>query len=362
VYVMTSMNKSEENDDEISIKELLLKLGDWRRYFFHSWKWIILGGIVGAGLGLTYSLIKKKTYVATLTFVLGEAKGSGLGAYAGIASQFGVDLGSMGEGSGIFSGDNVMEFLKSRLMTEEVLLSEITWEGKKECLGDLYIEAYKLKDGWQSRPELADFKLPVNADPDSLTRLQDSVITLLHLALQKSNLNITKTDKKLNFISVETKSVSETFSKFFTERLAAKATKFYVDTKVQSSATTVSRLQNQADSILRELNQKTYSAAIGQDMNLNPARHVTTVDQELESRDKTVLLTMYAEIVKNLELAKMTLFQETPILQIVDRPRFPLKVNKLRKALGILGGGFIGGFLTLVILTFRRIYKQLMTG
>ncbi|MGC8025682.1 hypothetical protein ACP3WI_25235, partial [Salmonella enterica] len=47
--------------------------------------------------------------------------------------------------------------------------------------------------------------------------------------------------------------------------------------------------------------------------------------------DKTMLSTVYAEVVKNLELAKFTLSQETPVIQIVDNSLFPLIRNKVSK-------------------------------
>src|SRR5690606_41692662 len=87
------------NEDEISLKELILKIKEWMAYLW-SKKWtIIIAGIIGDALGLAYSFIKKPIYTATTTFVLesGE-KGGGLGAYAGLASMVGIDLGGGGGG------------------------------------------------------------------------------------------------------------------------------------------------------------------------------------------------------------------------------------------------------------------------
>jgi uncharacterized protein involved in exopolysaccharide biosynthesis len=59
--------------------------------------------------------------------------------------------------------------------------------------------------------------------------------------------------------------------------------------------------------------------------------------------------TVYAEIVKNLELSKTALAQESPTVQLLDTPEFPLKKNKLSKfkyaLMGFMGGFFILGFI-----------------
>ena len=45
------------NNDEISLKELLEKGKEWFHYLLSQWKIIVLAGIIGGVLGLTYSLV-----------------------------------------------------------------------------------------------------------------------------------------------------------------------------------------------------------------------------------------------------------------------------------------------------------------
>ena len=123
------------NNDEISLKELIQKLQGWYHYLLSKWKTIVLAGIIGGILGLTYAYLKKPMYTAETTFVLEEGESGGsLGQYAGLASMVGIDLG--GSGGGIFKGDNILELYKSRKMIQETLLSEGIFEGKKEKLID----------------------------------------------------------------------------------------------------------------------------------------------------------------------------------------------------------------------------------
>ena len=157
-------------------------------------------------------------------------------------------------------------------------------------------------------------------------------------------------------MNVSTTTRNELFSKLFTERLVNQATQFYVKTKTQQSQLSVDRLSFQADSILNALNRVTYSAARDEDLNLNLSRKEAMVGSEFASRDKTILMTMYAEVVKNLEMAKMTLAQDTPIIQVVDTPDFPLTVVKTSKLRMLIAGGVVGAFLAMLLLVLRKEY------
>jgi hypothetical protein len=354
------MNESvDKNAREISLKALILDLRFWVRYLIGKWKIILLFCFLGAGICLLFSLFRKPKYEASLLFVLEESHQGGLGSYAGIASQFGIDLGSQ-TNSGIFNQDNIIPFLKSRLMIERTMLSGINWGGREVSMADMYMDIYDLQKGWSKIPELASISFPANASMEKLTRIQDSVMNLFYAAISKNLLSVEKPDKKLNFIEAKVLSANEVFSKAFVERLVDEATRFYVTTKTMGSQKQVDRLQSQADSILHELNNTTYNAAVNQDLNQNPATHVATLKTELVNRDKMILQTMYAEVIKNLEMAKMTLAQDTPIIQVVDVPRFPLRVVRLTKRMAILIGGFLGVFLTVSVLVGSKALSNIM--
>lgn len=237
-----------KQDDEMSLKELILKLKDWMKFLLSKWLIIGLFGLLGAGVGLLLAFFSKPQYVARLTFVVEEGSGGSLGSYAGLASQFGLDL-SGGGGSGLFSGENVLEFLKTRLMIEKTLLSPIQRNGKTTSLADLYIDIYDLRKSLDKKPELRGIRLPVDLKRDSFTVLQDSLLNTIYESISKSALTVNKPDKKLSFVEVKVSTEDEEFSKVFTERLVKEAIKFYVFTKTQRSKSNVDKLQDRADSL-----------------------------------------------------------------------------------------------------------------
>ena len=138
---MTESTASAE--DEISLKELLIKLKEWYTYLLSKWKIILLAGIIGSSIGLIYALNDKPIYTATLSFVLEDEKsggGGGLGGALGLASQFGIDLG--GSAGGIFTGPNLFELFKSRRMVEQTLLKPVAVNGNTVSYAEWYSKPY----------------------------------------------------------------------------------------------------------------------------------------------------------------------------------------------------------------------------
>jgi hypothetical protein len=355
------MDQNIRLDADPSIKDILLRLVEWKNYFLGRWKLILLFSLIGAGLGITAAIIKKPSYVAELTFVMESgSNNNGLGAYLGLASQFGIDVG--GNSSGIFEGDNIIEFLKSKLMIEKALLSTIRVKNKDYTLAQWYLTFNGYTDSWSKDPILKNFVFPVSLNPDSLSRIQDSVMTTLHNKMLKQHLVVDKVDKKIGFYTVGCLSRDEIFSKVFVERLVKEATEFYINTKTKRAKENVDRLQEQADNMERQLDKKTYAAATIQDINANPARQMAGVPLELATRDKIVLQTMYGEIVKNLELSKISMAQETPIIQVIDTPRLPLEIKNLGKLKGGAIGALAAGFFIVAYLIVRRVLQSILNS
>ena len=68
------------------------------------------------------------------------------------------------------------------------------------------------------------------------------------------------------------------------------------------------------------------------------------------------------EIIKNLELSKITLLNKTPIINIIDKPILPLEEDRKSKSLlGILGA-FLGGFLSISFFLFRKLFKDALVA
>ena len=348
------------DNDEISLKELLLKLKEWWTYLLSQWKLIIGVAFIGALLGLAYAWTSKPIYKAEFSFVLEDEKSSGLGGALGLASQFGLDLGG-GGGGGVFAGDNLLELMKSRSMVQKALLSPVNIQGKDQSLAEYYISLKDMRKGWEGKAQLAALNYPIHADVSTFSRAQDSVLMDIHQDIIKNLLSVAKLDKKLSILKVTVNSENEIFSKSFTEALLSVVSNFYVETKTKKSTANVAILQHQTDSVRNQLNRAISGVAQSNDAipNLNAARQVLRSSGQQRQIDVQANTAILTELVKNLELSKLSLRKETPLIQVIDRPVLPLAVDRFGKAKGILMGGFLAGFLVLVFLIGRRVIGQI---
>jgi hypothetical protein len=178
----------------------------------------------------------------------------------------------------------------------------------------------------------------------------------------ESDLSVIKPDKKASFIEVKSMMKDEMLSKLFSERLVKIATQRYVDSKIKTKAINVNILQRKADSLAAVLNNKTYSAAASQQtlIDANPALRSVPIAAEITTRDKTMAATIFAEVIKNLEISKTMLNQETPVIQMVDQSTLPLFKERVGKLKSLVLGGIIAGFLTVLFLIGSRYLKTLI--
>lgn len=322
--------------------------------FLWDKKFILIGiALVGALAGILYAWQKPVTYTSRLTFVVEEGGGGGGSILSGLAGQFGFDLGGMSGTGGVLAGDNVQQLLKSTKMIKNTLLSPIT-DSSEVSIADEYARTAKLSQAWGDKyngGKPISFPMGVK-----YTRLQDSLLQVMIKGITEGELSVGKPDKKLSFFEASVTMHNENVAKVFNTRLIDEATRFYIETKTMRQRNNVNRLQARADSIGRLLNRQTYSASAANSIMLdaNPAYPTAGVGVELKQRDKMVLQTIYAEIVKNLEISRTMLLQETPTFQIVDEPELPLKKNRLGYLKAIVYGMFAAGLAGAIILLLRR--------
>ncbi|MDB5123357.1 MAG: lipopolysaccharide biosynthesis protein [Mucilaginibacter sp.] len=360
------MNKNDQslnNSDEISLRDLILNIQSWWKYFLSKWLIILIVGLTGGAIGLLYAFRSKLVYTAELNFALQDEKsGGGLSGAAGIASQFGIDLGGGGAG-GEFSGDNLLELIKSRSMVERALLTQVNINGKSETLVEYYITFNKFRETWKNKPELVNIHFLPNADRTKFTLQQDSLLGDFYDALVPGSLTVNKVDKKLSIVNIKVVSSNELFAKYFTEVLEKGVSDFYIQTKTQKASRNVAILQRQVDSVRGVLNSAISGVAISVDVNpnLNPSRQTLRVPSQRRQIDVQANTLILSELVKNLEISKMTLLQQTPLIQVIDKPILPLKKHRTGKSIGLAVGGMVGGFLIVVILFLRKTFRDIMT-
>jgi hypothetical protein len=133
-----------------------------------------------------------------------------------------------------------------------------------------------------------------------------------------------------------------------------------MEIKVGKLIATEQDLTRKRDSIRGLLDGTITTLAIETDLNSHSPLMRYKTKQVKKQVDVEVLKTMYGNIIQNLEMTKFQRSQEEPIIEIIDEPILPLKMEKFGKGKGILIGGILTGFLLLGFLALRKVLNGLM--
>ena len=335
-----------DSSEEISLAELWLKARVMVAYLLDNKFLIVAIGLLFSAGGYFKVTLAKPSYTATLTFAL-EQGGSGDGL-SGLASQFGISSGANGLG-----GENLLSLMKTRRVVQDVLLSTIFADGDSILLIEQYLRnSPGIMSKW-----ISSGILPVSP-LDCCSPDQDSALGEIVDLVNSGGLEVGRSDKKVSFVTVSYTGSDPFFTYSFVELLAAKSIDFYMQTKMANTIANIAKLEHRVDSVSVELQAAMVGYASAQDQNSFTVQSTAKVPSVQKQLKVTMLTTLYGELVKNLELSKTMAAREEPVITVIDRPHYPLRVRESKvKSAAVYG--MLGVFLTLLFLGARTLIRVL---
>nr|WP_067063007.1 Wzz/FepE/Etk N-terminal domain-containing protein [Mucilaginibacter sp. L294] len=359
---VTGSSNTQPIHKELSLKEFLLIFINYFNYLRGKWKTLLVFCFIGAVIGFYYAYQKQPIYTATTTFVLEDDKPSGmLGQYSSIAAMAGIDV--VGNTGGIFQGENIIQLYTSRTMIEKALLSYTSDHGRQQLLIDRFLEIEDLRKNWASEPRLSTINFNRKSD-QQFSRIQDSILGKAVETLNKEYLFVAKPDKKIGIIQVTVNAKDEQFAKDFNESIVKTVNTFFVQTRTKKAIENIAILQHQTDSVKAVMNGAIFQSAQVSDAtpNLNPARQILRAPVQRFQYNAEANKAILTQLIPNLELAKISLRKETPLIQIIDEPVYPLTKKKLSKLISCLIGAILLGGGAAIMMTFRRLSSAVINS
>ncbi len=324
-----------------------------------KWKIIVIICFLGAILGFGFAQFQKPIYISKYSFILNENDGStslNLSSLAGLAGIAGI-----AGGSNNVNEDKLLYLANSRQIIGSTLVEKATINGEEKLMVNHFIDIYKLAKGFKSDTCLENFTYFIHADLDKFTYQENKVLDIIIKKINDNKQLFIDTKKKTGIviqsagiITMEFKSISEEFSKYFIENLYRNLSDYYTNRTIQRQYKNYVLIKERADSIKSVLFEKENYGADIFDKNVRVVRMAGKVDLERTRRDVQMLSLMYAEVLKNLEIAKFTLDNQTPFFQTVDKPTLPLEKKKLSRLISAIVGSIITG----IIFSFYLIRKN----
>lgn len=335
----------EKQPEYVSLGILKSNYTEWKKYLRTHKIGLSLVFCVIFSISIAASFFIRPQYTATLSFAM-QSEDSGSGGIADIASSFGFSLG--GSSSGAFGGDNLFELLVSQFMVEKALLRPDTIDDQPTNLLNHFIKVSGMQKSWdelEKENPLHHLNYPLHQNRETFSRMQDSVLKNITGFILKKELTVAKRSKKLSIGDITFISENETFSKHFVENLMTEAGAYYIQTKTKRSRESYERLEHEADSIKRLYVIALGARASAADVIPNSIRQVSSVGVLQKTTEVQLLATTYAELRKNLEMARLSMGTNTPLIEVIDKPRYPLSRSRFgllkATAVGIVGGAFM---------------------
>ena len=345
-------------EDEITLKELILKIKEFASAVIRSWLFVSLVALLCAGIFAIRAYMTPLQYDAELTFMMNDNEGNsgGLGSLLG---QLG--FGGGGSESG-FNIEKMIELAQSRSIASLTLFEKIEVNRKKDFIANHVLEIYNFKEDWEDSDMLRDFSGFSSGAVDSFDRVENAVLKSVHRKLVNgagSLVNISS-DEETGILTLNAVSLSESLSLETAEIFYSKLENYYVQKSINKQQETYNLLKNRTDSLESAMNSTQRRLLRFEDRNRNLGLREYESDKMQLKGELTILQLAFGETYKNLQLAEFSLQNKTPMISVIDRPVFPLKMIAQSPVKYSIIGLAIGAFLATFFVIFRKIYRDTM--
>jgi hypothetical protein len=279
----------------------------WKTWLFCS----VLGALIGAG----YGYMHPQKFKATLLIAVEDDDSNG---WQNLLQQFGIDVGGNNPG-GIFKGESLVRLFTTRNQIERTLLQNVSFaDGAEDILANRLFQQSPLA----KKPSLQGVNF--HHKRSDFSPLEDSTLMLLYHYMVDEVIAVDKPERKLSLIQLTAVHQDKYLAEAITNELITQCSVYYVELLTKKARLNLDVLRRESDSVRYIMNEHLVNSAASTDLNINPNRASLRIDQNRSLVELQISVSLYGEIIKNLKLAEIGLRKQTPIIQIVDVPQFPL--------------------------------------
>ncbi len=349
---------SRDQEDDLTLRDLILAFRTYRREAFRYWWLYVLTFVVIGGFLIYRAMSAPVTYQATLTFMVNEDEGTGLGGVTSVLGQLGLGRGRTGR----FNLDKIVELARSRRINQDVLLTPIIDSTPSSFIGNALITEYRLDEQWaEVDPEMKDFRFTRDSVPAFDIKERKALLSLHSLLIggeKKVGLTSASFDDLSGILTLSSETTNEELSVVIATTLFEKLGKFYIDQAIERQQKTFDVVRVKVDSIAGELSKADVNLAVYTDASNNLFSRLDQVKGLRLQRDIAKLTAMQAEAVKNMEYAEFMVKNARPVIQELDIPISPLTPLKPSPLKALVIGGALAFVIATVFIVLRKVFRD----
>jgi hypothetical protein len=347
--------------DEFSIRDLILKVQEYVTEALRYW-YILVFFIL---LALSYQVYNYFTYVPVysgiITFSVDEDEGGGSSGISNMLGQFGI--GNIRPTR--YNLDKILELSKSRRVVQQTLFTKIVVDGKSDFLANHLLRVYKLGRATTKEKNMPAFYFTRDS-VSAFDRNENEVLLMLYNFIigppnhPKSALLKADYNEDTNIMSLSATTTDEDLSLEMSRRMFESLSNYYVTKAIEKQAKTYKIVSAKRDSVLAVLKSVEYQLANFKDTHRSLLMRTDQVNELRLQRELTALSAMYAEVLKNTEVADFSLRNKTPFIQVIDSPILPITPVQFSIVRHLLIGLILGGGIGFVIVAGRKMFRSVM--
>jgi len=296
-------------------------------------KYILTFFIIGGLIGFLYSRNQKINYESKLTFAINKDDYTSNTSLSNlISNQIGL------ENTDLFSEDNIIHILKSKKTINNVFLSVDTFSNKSCTLADFYYQ----NEFRNSFSEKVSF--PIHQSLKNYSSKQLEILTQMNDEFISKNIKINPIDRNVSIYQVNIISNNERFSNSFTQKLINATNDFYYEIMTNKKKIIIENLENQLQALKDTIYYLNNEKAFIKDYNLNTINFNSKVPISVIENKLSTYTSLYKEIFKQVEMEKFNYLKITPLIQIIDKPKYPLNQIKINTLPAIIWFGYFAVF------------------
>ena len=347
-------------NDEITLKGLILKFKEFGRAVKRGWWLVLLLGAIGGGVFFLLATLKDTTYTAETEFMVKEEEG-GAGALAGLSGILGnFGLGGARGGSNL---DRILAIGRSDQIVYPALFDSTRIDGQDDLIANHIIRIYDLHESWNEKenPKWHDFRFTrgnLEAFNTHELAAMKSVAGIVRGTPEKPGILLTGYDEDIGFMRLRVRSLSEVLSQELMLTIYDRLSEFYVTRTIEPQQRAFDIIRVRKDSLENRVAYLNRRIAEFNQQNRATIYETRLIERQRLEQDRTITAAGLGEALRSYATSEFLLLNATPFLQYINQSVLPLEPEVPSKLVELIKGGLLGVLLAVLFLIGRKVYRN----
>lgn len=359
-----------ESVGEIDLIEIVSKL--WVRRSF-----IVKITVVFALIGFCIAIFTPNEYTASTTLVPQSGEKRTTSSLSGLAAMAGINLGSVSSGE-VLSPTVYPIILKNINFQKELIYTKFSINGGSESISCFeyfnsnkyvpfslltFIKKYSLGlpsvliksiKGKNYREIISNFD-----EEPMIEKLTGEEFDVIKEVYKRLSLNL---NNKEGYFTISFTSNSPQMASEVTLITLKLLQKYITDFKIEKVKNNLVFVENSYEEARKKFEEKQSELARFRDSNKQLSSAISKTNEEKLFAEYNLLLSIYSEIAKQKEQAKIAINETTPILTIIEPVSIPYEKSAPKRLLLIISFAFIGIISSISWLLAKPFIKELINN